>query len=118
MIFLKVSKFQKIKLAYYAILAQRFAPNLFYSMLALYPRSGYYSGASLEVRSVALLLTTFLRCRCQWLHFALQKYNKIFIYARKKSLFLLKIWSIEKKAVPLSPQTAISSLIQSIINRI
>ena len=30
-----------------------------YSMFALYPRSGYYSGASLEVRSVALLHTFF-----------------------------------------------------------
>ena len=27
----------------------------FFSMFALYPRSGYYSGAALEVRSVALL---------------------------------------------------------------
>ena len=35
-----------------------------YSMFALYPRSWYYSGAALEVRSVALL-HTFLRCRCQ-----------------------------------------------------
>ena len=62
--------------------------------------------------------TTFLRCRCQRIYFALQKYNKIFIYARKKSLFLLKIWSIKKKAVPLSPQTAISSRSQRMINRI
>ncbi len=30
-----------------------------YSMFALYPRSEYYSGASLEVRSVALLHTFF-----------------------------------------------------------
>ena len=32
-----------------------------YSMFALYPCSWYYSGAALEVRSVALL-HTFLRC--------------------------------------------------------
>lgn len=31
----------------------------FFSMFALYPRSGYYSGAALEVRSVALLHTFF-----------------------------------------------------------
>ena len=30
-----------------------------YSMFALYPRSGYYSDASFEVRSVALLNTFF-----------------------------------------------------------
>ena len=30
-----------------------------FSMFVLYPRSGYYSGAALEVRSVALLHTFF-----------------------------------------------------------
>lgn len=30
-----------------------------FSMFALYPRSGYYSGAALEVRSIALLHTFF-----------------------------------------------------------
>ena len=62
-----------------------------YSMFALIPCSGYYSGASLEVRFVALLHTFFTLLSSA--SFMYNRQNELYIFLKRKVHFFSRFFA-------------------------